>query len=328
MANRLSPSVVARIEDALTEPGITRDTEFYKRLATNLNVSLRSIYNHKRRIGANVPVGARSGGPKPIITWEMKQSIKLLLDQQPWLYQDEIRDFLWDAWDRDIRRQTVSQILKGLEITRKKLKVEAAQRNQELRTDWQNRLQGFEACQIVCVDESGSDGRTGDRMEGWASKGARAKVSRWLANRTRVSVLPAYSIEGYIASTTFEGTCTGDIFADFMLDQLLPICNPYPLSRSVVILDNASVHHASKAVKRAFRRKGVLLRFLPPYSPDFNPIEESFGDLKAYIRRTYRQERDRFDTYQDYLEWAVRKSGTGHLAMQRARGHFRNAGIQ
>ncbi len=69
------------------------------------------------------------------------------------------------------------------------------------------------------------------------------------------------------------------------------------------------------------------MRFLPPYSPDFNPIEESFGVLKAFIRRHYRRERPRHETYQSFLEWAIREVGTGEDAARRARTHFRHAGI-
>lgn len=53
-------------------------------------------------------------------------------------------------------------------------------------------------------------------------------------------------MEGYITAKTFEGTCTAAIFEDFIIDQLLPLCNPYPNARSVIVLDNASVHHSRK----------------------------------------------------------------------------------
>jgi len=69
------------------------------------------------------------------------------------------------------------------------------------------------------------------------------------------------------------------------------------------------------------------LIFLPPYSPYLNPIEESFGDLKAFIRRYYCRHCSWFLTYQSFLEWAVREVGTGKGAARRARAHFRNAGI-
>jgi transposase len=328
MPQWLSVAVTARIEDALRDPTMKITDRYIRQLAVDYNTSWQTIYRHKSRIKAGSIVLPRSGGPRRVITWKMEQAIKLLLDERPWFYQDEIADFLLEAFDITVHQSTISRTLQRIEVTRKKLKVEAAQRNQELRTQWQYELRDFTADQLVCVDESGSDERTGDRAYGWATKGSRAVVRRWLARRNRISVLPAYTVDGYIASRTFEGTCTGEIFEDFIIDELLPLCNLYPGPRSVIIMDNASVHHAIQdRVVEVARRQGVWVRFLPPYSPDFNPIEESFGDLKAFIRRHYHRERSRFLTYQAFLEWAVRESGTGEGGARRARAHFRNAGI-
>lgn len=93
-------------------------------------------------------------------------------------------------------------------------------------------------------------------------------------------------------------------------------------------MDNASVHHKNlEEIKRVCDIVGVRIILLPPYSPDYNPIEESFGVLKAYIRRWYHYKRRNFNTYQEFLEWAVVNAGTGVRAQKNARGHFRNAGI-
>jgi transposase len=292
MPPRLDRAVVARLEDALREPETTIDPDYISRLASNCNCSERTIYRHIRQIKMNRAPQPFSGGPRPVVTWEMKQAIKLLLDQRPWFYQDEICQFLQEMYDIEVRQQTISKILAQIKVTKKKLKVEAAQRNPELRAQWQYELRDFTADQLVFVDESGSDDRTGDRQYGWSSRGARAVVRRWLARKKRISALPAYTIDGYIAVATFEGTGTADIFEDFIIDDVLPLCSSYPDPRSVLILDNASIHHANiDRIERACTAKGVWIRFLPPYSPDFNPIEESFGDLKAFIRRQYRRER-------------------------------------
>jgi transposase len=69
------------------------------------------------------------------------------------------------------------------------------------------------------------------------------------------------------------------------------------------------------------------VRFLPPYSPDFNPIKESFIDLKAWIRRHYHREQRKYKTYHGFLAWAIKAVGTGSRAARRARAHFRNASI-
>jgi transposase len=93
-------------------------------------------------------------------------------------------------------------------------------------------------------------------------------------------------------------------------------------------MDNASIYHTFwDRLETACKAKEVWLRFLPLYSPDFNPIEESFNDLKSYIRRYYRRKMAQFLNYQAFLEWAVVASGLGAGAATRARGYFKNAGI-
>ena len=52
-------------------------------------------------------------------------------------------------------------------------------------------------------------------------------VRRWLQSRERVSVLPVYTVNGYITFFTFIGTCNGDMFEDFLIDDVLLLCNAY-----------------------------------------------------------------------------------------------------
>jgi transposase len=95
-------------------------------------------------------------------------------------------------------------------------------------------------------------------------------------------VLIAYTIDGYIKALVFDGTCDGDIFEGFIIDQVVPLCNPYLGPCLVIILDNALVYYINRQnIEDVYRRHGVLVRFLPLYSLDFNPIKESFIDLKA-----------------------------------------------
>jgi len=63
--------------------------------------------------------------------------------------------------------------------------------------------------------------------------------------------------------------------------------NPYPGPRSVLIMDNCQIHHVEE-VEDLCQAHGVRLVYLPPYSPDLNPIEECFSFIKAYIRRNGR----------------------------------------
>jgi transposase len=290
MPTRLAADVIIALERDLIVAGPDISNCSMNQLASNYRTSYDTVRRHKNRIQSGLSLPARTGGQKKVITSEMDTAIFHLLHKFPWFYQDEISAFLYEVYGIEVCQASISNALARIKVTRKKLKVEAAQRNQELRVDWQDYIQAFSAEQLVFVDESGSDERTGDRSYGWAPSGERATVSRWLERKDRISVLPAYTIDDYIAAVTFPGTCNSDIFESFIIDELLPKCNPYPLPRSVIVLDNASIHHSYRQrLETACAVHGVWLRYLPPYSPDFNPIEESFSDLKAYIRRWYRQ---------------------------------------
>lgn len=85
MAPRLSATRVARIENDLLEPNMPLTHDYLKMLASSYHVSLQTMYHHKWWVEHDIPPAHFSGGPRPIITWEMTQAIKLLLDVM-WLY--------------------------------------------------------------------------------------------------------------------------------------------------------------------------------------------------------------------------------------------------
>lgn len=97
----------------------------------------------------------------------------------------------------------------------------------------------------------------------------------------RWSILPAYTVDGYIAFTVHHGSITTQIFNQFVAEQVLPQCTPYADGgpRSIIILDNAKLH-MSQELEDMCEEAGVLLARLPPYSCDYNPIETLFALLK------------------------------------------------
>ena len=82
-----------------------------------------------------------------------------------------------------------------------------------------------------------------------------------------------------------EGTVNGDVFEDFVCTTLLPTLQPFDgtNSRSVVVLDNASIHHLDR-IQDIIHSSGALIHFLPPYSPDLMPLEEVFSKVKYFIQ--------------------------------------------
>jgi hypothetical protein len=118
----------------------------------------------------------------------------------------------------EVNQSIISRALKRIQVTRKRLKVIAAQQNNELRTEWLEQLQYFIADQIVSINKSGSDDRVGDRHYRWSTKGVRAIIRRWFRNKLRVSILTIYMINGYIKALVFDGTYDRDVFKGFIIN--------------------------------------------------------------------------------------------------------------
>ena len=101
----------------------------------------------------------------------------------------------------------------------------------------------------------------------------------------RWSILPPYTMDGYIAYIIHYGSINTEIFNDLIRDRVLPQCTLYIDGgpRSVIVCDNARIYQSDE-LKEMYEEAGVLLTKLLTYSPDFNPIETSFSFLKSYIR--------------------------------------------
>ena len=89
--------------------------------------------------------------------------------------------------------------------------------------------------------------------------------------------------DGVIALELVPGAVNGDIF-DFISSSLIPMMMPFngANSRSVLIMDNCSMHHINE-VKCLLQQAGI---YLPPYSPDFNSVEKAFSYVKGYLKKT------------------------------------------
>jgi transposase len=118
------------------------------------------------------------------------------------------------------------------------------------------------------------------RLRGWAPRGRKllAKVpqGRW---RT-LTFLAALRCDRIDAPCVIDGPIDGEIFLAYVEQSLIPTLR----SGDIVIIDNLG-SHKSAAVRRAIRAAGAKLFFLPPYSPDLNPIEQLFAKLKTLLRK-------------------------------------------
>ena len=89
-----------------------------------------------------------------------------------------------------------------------------------------------------------------------------------LKRSKRWSILPAFTVDGYIAWEVHQGSITAEIFNDFVRNQVLPQTTANRGPRSVLVLDNASIHWNQELIQMC-ETANVTLARLPPYSPDF-----------------------------------------------------------
>lgn len=150
---------------------------------------------------------------------------------------------------------------------------------------------------MVFVDETGSDKRDSLRKYGYSVRGKTPRSCKLLTRGERISVVSGMTTNGIAAMKVIRGTLDGTVFTNFIQNDLVPILKPYNglNSNSVVVMDNCSVHHVS-GIKNLITQTGALLHYLPPYSPDLNPIEECFAKVKACLKN--------MDTFTD-METAV-----------------------
>jgi transposase len=158
--------------------------------------------------------------------------------------------------------------------------VGASERDEFLRAAWRALVSGRrDTRRFVFVDEC-STNTSLSPIYGWSRRGSRARFEvprNWGAN---VTLLSSMTLEGMGPSLAVEGPTTREIFEAYLQRVLAPSLKP----GRIVVMDNLSSHKGSR-VRELIEGRGCELLYLPPYSPDLNPIEEAFSKLKGLLRR-------------------------------------------
>ena len=155
------------------------------------------------------------------------------------------------------------------------------------------KLLQYSAEQLVFLDESGIN-KNGERRYGYGPKGQRVSSKADGGKTPNISILPVFSLDGYIAIGACEGAVDGELYYHFIKDKVIPECTPFPGPRSVLIMDNAKIHVGEvqisvklkvvlivQEIHRLIRGTNMRFEYLPPYSPDYNPIEFTFSAVFA-----------------------------------------------
>jgi len=106
------------------------------------------------------------------------------------------------------------------------------------------RLTEWKPDQLMFLDESAANERTLDRKYGWAPVGSIARVSEPFKRTMKWSLLPLYTIDGFVAWDFVRGSYNRETFNEFVRTWVIPQTNPFPGPCSVLIMDNAKIHHS------------------------------------------------------------------------------------
>ena len=156
----------------------------------------------------------------------------------------------------------------------------AAERDEWLRAAWKVTLaQHIDPERLVFVDEMGANTSL-SAIYAYSPKGQRAYCSVPRNRGPNTTLLSCMSVEGMGSSLTVEGATNRDVFEAYVERALSPELRP----GQVVVMDNLTAHKGER-VRELIEERGCELLYLPPYSPDFNPIEEAFSKIKAVLRK-------------------------------------------
>lgn len=160
---------------------------------------------------------------------------------------------------------------------------------QERRQTFLQEQEELDASRLIFLDESGFRLGTPPHY-GWAPKGkkafGRAKIGGWKS----MTMIGAIALDGFRGFMTINAATNTEVFRAFVDHELLPNLR----AGDIVVMDNLS-SHKNKETLQAIRNVGAEVLFTPPYSPEFNPIEQVWSKLKGILRRLETSCRDTFD---------------------------------
>ena len=244
-----------------------------------LQVSERTIYRYveRFRLTGDVKQYPKKDGPSHVISEHEELYVLDLVLSSPGIYLKEVQCYLFGYTGTWLHESTICRTLKRLGLTRQKISHLALQRSETKRIEFMAEvMMTFQSNLFLWIDETGCDRRNALRIHGYGSRGHTPRNFSLKLRGKRYSAISILSTDGIEDTYITDGSVNGEVFLDFIQKQVVPILSPFDgyTPRSIVVLDNASIHHVD----------GVVQAILPAYSPDFNPIELVFGELKQYLK--------------------------------------------
>lgn len=148
------------------------------------------------------------------------------------------------------------------------------------RQDWEECLPGLDLDKLVFFDESGVNTLMA-RTRGRSPEGKRLVDSAPAGRYETLTLMSAVRLDGVVAPLLLDGPVNAETFAGYVEDCLVPALE----AGDILIMDNLPAHKSVR-ITRAVEMAGCVLVYLPPYSPDLNPIENMWSKVKASLRKT------------------------------------------
>ena len=234
----------------------------------------------KRRTGSLNPGPFR--GPEPAISEAGLVDLAAVVSEQPDATRAELTARFNQRTGKSVSTSTIQRCLRRLGITRKKKTLHATERDSErvrgLRAEFVAAQNGFDPTRLVFIDEAGSNAAMTPRYAR-SIRGRRAhghQPSHWGKNLTMIGAMRS---DGLVTLMTICGATTGAVFLVFVRRMLCRVLRV----GDIVVMDNLSAHKVD-GVRQAIEQAGASVLYLPPYSPDLNPIELCWSKLKHRLR--------------------------------------------
>lgn len=184
----------------------------------------------------------------------------------------------------------------------------------EKRAQWRDSQQQIDPAKVVFIDETWAKTNM-TRRYGRAPIGTRLVEKTPYGRWQTTTFLGALRAEGFVAPLTADGPINGELFCGWVEQHLVPTLQP----GDIVVMDNLSSHKVA-GVREAIEAAGAELRYLPPYSPDLNPIELAFSKFKKLLR-------DGAERTVDKL-WNLCGKILGEFTESECRNYFKHCGYR
>ena len=150
---------------------------------------------------------------------------------------------------------------------------------QKRRVEYGQEIEELDVTKLKFLDEAGSN-LAMTRLYGRAAKGERVIDSVPQNYGSNITMLATLSVTGITAPMTINGAVDGDVFKVYVEQLLAPTLS----AGEIVVMDNLPAHKVT-GIRELIEARGAFLIYLPPYSPDLNPIEKGWSKIKTYLKR-------------------------------------------